>query len=824
MANTNKRSLTLFCYTLGWLSAAVVLGQPPNPTFDTVFPAGGQVGSTFDVTITGGNLDSIESLHMEIPGAGCQILETDPKQFRLSIPSETPVGAYDIRIVGKNGISSPRTFLVGNLIEKLEAEANDSFDDAQSIDLNLNVNGRIDKNGDQDYFEFVAQRGQSIVIECFAERIDSRLRAVLELFDEKQQLIASNRGYFGIDPLIAFRVPSDGKYIVKIYDLVFSGSATHYYRLTLDTGPRVAFTIPSVVQLGKTSQVSFYGWNLDLANESNEHVLQTPEPIFERFDVEISEQLARSTWPLPHLLKSTQAVFEGFAHHFPATHIPTLIGVTDIPVLIDREDNHDPQHAQPISVPCEVSGQLVSGDEIDWFSMSAKRGEVIYIEALGERIQSPCDLDITIFDGAGERQLAQFSDEIVNTSAQRFPMSHLDPSGRWVVPKNGQYLIVVRNLVGGLAFNPRCIYRLSVRREEPTFDLVALPAGGESAAVNIPHGGRAVLDVFALRRRGGDESIRVHAQNLPPGLECPEVWLGPGEDHTTLVVSAKQNIDAINGNLNLVGESKSVNKRPVRGGTIVRGGTPTGWSRLTERVVFATAGEAHFRATANGNQLRDHHLYGSLQVRHSPGGVLDVLVNVERDDSRYRGDVKLTGVGLPRQIKNQTTIIPASKDQDYISFYLPTTLEVGDYSLVIQAETSVSIPGKEEPEAVVVHTNPVHFSVHPPAFHIDIDDEAPRTIKRGEVVQVNYTAHRMNGFIGKIHCELAMPGKVTEVVGLRGRGVTFVGQTESGVIQIIANDDSPLGQQPFLRIYGVGIIEDEVIFHASCLLNLKIVK
>ena len=82
----------------------------------------------------------------------------------------------------------------------------------------------------------------------------------------------------------------------------------------------------------------------------------------------------------------------------------------------------------------------------------------------------------------------------------------------------------------------------------------------------------------------------------------------------------------------------------------------------------------------------------------------------------------------------------------------------------------------------------------------------------------------MNGFTSKIHTELAAPGEVTDVVGLRGRGVTFVGQTEAGVIQIIANDDAPLGQLPFLRLYGVGVLEDEALFHGSCFLQLEVVE
>ena len=66
--------------------------------------------------------------------------------------------------------------------------------------------------------------------------------------------------------------------------------------------------------------------------------------------------------------------------------------------------------------------------------------------------------------------------------------------------------------------------------------------------------------------------------------------------------------------------------------------------------------------------------------------------------------------------------------------------------------------------------------------------------------------------------------RVRHLGRLRGRGVTFVGQTESGTIQVIANEDADLGLLPFLRLYAVGVVEDQPIHHGSCFLNLEIVE
>jgi hypothetical protein len=825
-----------FVCLVAFLAAGTCSAGLPNPILNTVFPAGGSVGKTVEVTIAGGGLNGLSALRCATSGITFEQDDKDKNKFRVNISPEVPPGVYDLRAVCDNGLSSPRPFVIGNRAEQLEAEPNEESSTAQSAPLNGVINGRIEKAGDLDHFNFDARQGQRVVIECWAERIDSRLRAVLEVFDSKGRRLASNRGYFGVDPLIDFLVPADGQYIVKLYDLIYSGGAEHYYRLDIDTGPRVAFAVPAVVEQGKPARVTLYGWNLSkevgqVANlpETTEESRQVgnlahEESDFERIEVEIPAEMARAAWPLPVQLQPSQAAIRGFAFQLSGGHAPVFIGVTDVPVETDKSDNHSPNSAQQLSYPCEVSGQLVAGDEQDWFAIDARRGEVLYIEGFAQRIHSPADLDVRVLDATGEHELIQFGDEIKNVGGQSFPTNHLDPSGRWVVPDDGRYSILVRNLIGGQHSDPRRTYRLCIRREEPDFGLAVVPHRGDPAGVNISRGGRTILDVIATRRRGLTGAIQVTARDLPNGIECPDVWLGPGVDRTTLVVSADRDASDFVGNLKLEGSAEMTAGRAVRGGVVVRSGLPSGWGRLTSDIPLAVAGESPICITANGNETRDHQLYGELKIRHSPGGILDVAVHVERNDTGHQAPVKLIGVGLPELIENQTAEIPAGSDKGYISFYLPPSLPVGRYSLAVRGQTTVPTADKKKNEAVTIYTNVVSFDVHPPAFRVEVDRYAPRSIKRGQVVQVNYTAKRVNGFINKIHTELASPGKVTDVVGLRGRGVTFVGQTESGTIQIIANDDAPLGQQPFLRLYGVGVLEDEAIFHGSCFLSLEVVE
>lgn len=818
------------------LAARTAFGQAP--TADTIFPAGAQAGQSVEVAVTGKYLQGLRTLHSNAPGLRSEQL--GPNRFRLTIPTDTPCGQYDLWAASDHGVSAPRTFSIGNRAEQLEVEPNDALSAATPVPLNAVINGRTEKTGDADHFRFEAKQGQRVIVECSAERIDSRLRAVLEIFDAAGRRLAVNRGYFGIDPLIDFHVPADGSYAVKVQDLVSLGSPEHYYRLEIDTGPRLAFSLPNVVQRGKSARVALYGWNLTGA--SGPTATPSERAAFERIEVDIPESLAHESWPLPVRLQPTQSVVEGFAYHYLGSQAPIMLGVTDVPVTVDRADNHSPASAQEIAVPCEVSGQLTAGDECDWYAIQAQRGEVIYIEAFGQRIHSPVDLQISVLSSAsssgasssaatGPRELAQFSDEVRNLGGS-FTTSHLDPLGRWVCPADGRYLISIRNLTSSLSSEPRRTYRLSVRREESTVNLVAVPHR-EDSALNVPRGGREILDVLAFRRRGQEGSIRVSARDLPAGIECPDVWLGPGVEKAMVVVSVDRNATALFSELKLVSvadeidpvgpPSADVARRAVRSGTVVRPGMPNGWGRLTSQTPVAVAGDAPLRLVANAHEVVNHHLYGNLQARHSPGGVVDVAVEIERRDNGHQAPMKLVGVGLPEAIRNQTAIIPSGEQKGYLSFYLPPTLPLGRYTLVVRAETTVPTSNQKS-EAVVVYSNPVTIDVQPAAFLVEVDPFAVARAKRGDVIQVAYSAKRLNGFIGKMHTELAVPGHITDITGLRGRGETFVGQSDKGTLQIVVNDDAPLGRQPFLRLFTVGVVEDEPIYYGSSFLPLEIVE
>ena len=210
------------------LATSALQAAAPNPVITTAWPAGGRAGSTVNVTLTGSNIDKQTELRSTAPGLRAEFLGSDKSpHFRITVPKSTPPGLYEIRVVGPSGVSTPRTFQIGNRREVTEKEPNSTPETSNAIPIDSIVHGRILEAGDQDCYRFSATRGQRVVLECWAERIDSALHPVLQLFDSAGHLLKVSRGYYGIDPLIDFRVPVDGNYIVRLHDLTYTGGANH---------------------------------------------------------------------------------------------------------------------------------------------------------------------------------------------------------------------------------------------------------------------------------------------------------------------------------------------------------------------------------------------------------------------------------------------------------------------------------------------------------------------------------------------------------------------------------------------------------------------
>src|SRR5262249_44486749 len=123
--------------------------QLPTAQLTSAFPAGAQQGTTVELTIAGADLDDCSRLLFNhsgitakpkmVAGTAVEPEHAQPGQFVVNVASDVPPGTYEVRAVGRFGVSNPRSFVVGSLREVSDSNANASADKALDVPLGTTV-------------------------------------------------------------------------------------------------------------------------------------------------------------------------------------------------------------------------------------------------------------------------------------------------------------------------------------------------------------------------------------------------------------------------------------------------------------------------------------------------------------------------------------------------------------------------------------------------------------------------------------------------------------------------------------------------------------
>ena len=244
--------------------------QLPQPRLYSLFPPGASKTAPVDVVITNGvDLEETSGLLFSHPGIKAvpkvNMVNGQPQPvantFTVTIDPAVPAGTYEVRSQGKYGLSNPRSFSVGDRKEVDEVEPNNTKDKAQPVEINSVLNGRSNGGADLDWYKLSLKAGQRILIEGWSQAIDSRMEVVLELYSPAGRLSQLRREKYPC-PLIDFTAPTDGDYLLKVYDSQYGGSNDHFYRLAIHSGPYIDFVFPPAGLPGSNAEYIVYGRNL----------------------------------------------------------------------------------------------------------------------------------------------------------------------------------------------------------------------------------------------------------------------------------------------------------------------------------------------------------------------------------------------------------------------------------------------------------------------------------------------------------------------------------------------------------------------------------
>jgi hypothetical protein len=646
----------------------------PSPRFDRLTPLGAAAGSTVEVEVLGADIDDATKLLFDHPGITAEHVKD--RKFKVSVSADVPAGTYDARLVGKYGITNPRLFAVSrNLTEITEKGPNEDRETAQQVPVNCVING-ASKQGKEAVFRFAAKKGQRIVAECFAQRLDSQLDSNLLLSDAAGKQLAANGDYAGKDSLAEFIASDDGDYFVTINDLSFRGG--HPYRLVVTDRPQVENVFPRVVQAGKTSEVTVYGRNLGAgAKPSPFSINELPldaltEKVTPADDILKRGQFRFTEHPTGHSVLPTAATctLHGFQHR----GVPML--VTDLPVTLEQEPNDDPTKPQKLTLPVALAGRLDKARDSDWYEIEPTENASYSFEVYCERLAGQADPYLVVLDEKDNR-VAELDDFGIRTNA--FDGHLRDPQGTVNLNAKKKYRVLVRDRYsrGGARYQ----YVLVIRKAEPDFYPAVIhhqnPGPG---GTTVRKGGAVYLDVIVHNKEGFNGTVTITADGLPKGLYAAPTTIN-NDSRGVFVLWADRDAPDWTGPIKLTATGKSGDltiTREVRPYTRVWNSTDLNSSRPTRELVIAVAGEAPFAVAP-----------AAERIEVEAGKKVEVIVRCERLWSDFKGPVTLIPLSFPNPVKMNTVTIPEGKTEATVTLEVAGNSRPGEYTLTFTGQAQI---------------------------------------------------------------------------------------------------------------------------------------
>jgi uncharacterized delta-60 repeat protein len=683
-----------------------------NGSIDQILEPNSQA-STNDSQVAHG-AEMTTKLYFSHPGISAeQLPQTEGKRWRFKVRIDPKVapGHYDVRLITELGISNPRTFVISDYCEALEQEPNDLRDNATPATMDATINGKISPAEDVDWFVFSAQKGQRVILQSKGWSIDSRLDAVMWLYDsngvELARSLDENIYSEKRDPLIDFEVPSNGVYYVKLTDFLYNGNEEHVYRLSITTNiPFIDFIAPAGIKPGTSQAVTIFGRNLPEAIQTDQRINDCRiQKVIRQITADnlnglhINEVIRPCTTLLDGMevrIKSDTGSSNGkFLLFSPFTEL----------LNTNRTAAKDPQ---PIHIPFSVSGQFSKANEFHRYTFVATKGKTYAIQVLSESIGSPAEPQMELRTPEG-RVFTNFQQAVEPIAVPGFSSASRDIWQSFIAPLDGDYTLLLNHLFRQKQGGPQFLYRLELQSDpRPDFQLICQPAYGAlpSGQINsfvVYRGGRQRMDIVVWRLHGHKEPIIVEAQDLPRGVTAEPIVIGSGVKSGILVVTAEADAPMSEAEIQILGRSIVQDQkiqRKARGSIIVWPGTlnAPAMTRTVRSITLAVRDKSPFVLTASPAEL-------NVQA----GDPIQVTVAVKKWDNLTNSillsaatqlapglEVPSTNLG-PGQIEAQLTLNTAK-------------ISPGGYSLVINGEGQVASSDKAKR---IYPSNPIKLVILP---------------------------------------------------------------------------------------------------------------
>lgn len=704
-----------FAFIFLLLNTGPAFAELPSIRFDRIAPLGGTAGTTVEVEIAGADIEEVRALWFDHVGLSAEPVNDKERFFNITIAADVPQGTYDVRLVGRWGISNPRLFAVSHGLQDVaETEPNNDSTEAQPILINSAVGGMSDGNG-QDLFRIAAKAGQRIVIDCQAGLLDSNLDATMSLMSDGK-LLSSSSDYRGRDPFIDFLVSRDGDYQILVHDLSYRGGLP--YRLLVTDRPYVENVFPRAVQSGQPAQLTAFGRNFPMEDPPSAWQINDLPLQQHSFSVDVTGDVLSSgayqftEHPSGHSVLPTAAtctltgfqVQPTFGTDVAAFHAQTML-VTDSQVSLEAEPNDDSSKPQPLALPAVVSGRFDRPRDADWFELEVAESGQYAFDVYCERIDGCADPYLVVVDDQGNRvqELDDFGHRI-----NAFDGHLRDPSGMVNLNDKRKYKVLVQDRYqrGGARYQ----YVLTIRKPLPDFYPAVIHSQNPGpGGTNLWRGGAVYLDAVIHQRDGFSDEITFAAEELPSGVHCIPTVIN-NNSRGTFVLWADDDAADFTGPIKIIATGKRGDetlRREVRAYTRVDSGTNS--SRAMRDLVIAVRDGAPYRLEWN-----------QQSIEAEAGKSIDLKLRLTRRIPDWKNDVTIQPLAFPGNFNMPNGNITGDQQEATVTIKVQNGTRPGKYTLTVLGQSQVPFnkdaAATDRPNTLVsLPSQPITITVNPPA-------------------------------------------------------------------------------------------------------------
>ncbi|MFO0932018.1 MAG: hypothetical protein U1E39_04845 [Planctomycetota bacterium] len=437
--------------------------------------------------------------------------------LEVAVDAAAAPGRRELRLATQAGLTNPVVFEVGTLPEVSEAAWESVGGPAglapdreakgreTRVTLPVTLNGQIPPGG-MDRYRFRAEQGMPLVvvvrarelIPYIADAVPGWFQATVALYDAKGRELAFSDDYrFHPDPVLFFRIPATGEYVLEVKDALFRGREDFVYRISAGELPFVTAVFPLGGRVGTETSLLASGWNLPFRTVALD--LRTVEP-----GVHVVPD-PRVANPVP----------------YAADTLPEV-----------AEEEPDDEAGQLVPRPVVVNGRIDAPGDVDVFRFNASAGERIVAEVLARRLDSPLDARLVVTDAYG-KQVALNDDH--EDKGAGLDTHHADAYVAFTVRTSGVCRVTLEDAqhAGG----PAHAYRLRIGPPRHDFELRVTPS-----TLNLRAGASVPLTVHALRRDGFDGEIEVVLRDAPKGFTLTGDPIAKGADRGRYTLDAPTSV------------------------------------------------------------------------------------------------------------------------------------------------------------------------------------------------------------------------------------------------------------------------------------------